>query len=182
MQGVELKMNELIQRFAEESVWYAEYHPRIQRIEVPWQPWLLHRGSLTERLIEFSSNKFEVKVRSQRWGKPLMHEAVQLSISPHLVARIREVELHCDGKAVVYARSVMPLEMYLEQRHTLQSLGAQPLGQLLFRDGRIRSSKRRISVYDNPGKPSIYGRSTPYRYFGNEILVSEFFINRRLID
>lgn len=152
----------------------------INRISPAWRHWLLDRGSLTEQLINFSDQPFAVKVLSQRWEQPLPHEARQLGVALHLAARIREVELYCGEERMVYARSVMPLQVYLEQRHILQNIGTRPLGHLLFKDGRIRISKRQVSRFKGEGK-LIYGRSTPYRYVDHEILVSEFFINDALI-
>ncbi len=175
-------MNFLYCQLVSESVWYSEHHPTVKAIPCEWQQWLLDKHSLTERLIDYSKDNFKVKVLSQRWEKPLPHEAEKLNIPLHLVARIREVELHCHNKPVVFARSVMPLKLYLEQRHTLQNIGSRPLGLLLFRDGRMRVSKRNVSVFSQANKPIIYGRSTPYLYFGNEILVSEFFIDEYLIS
>jgi len=174
-------MKSLYDRLARGSNWYSENHPTVKAIPCEWQCWLLDKHSLTERLIDYSEDNFKVKVLSQRWEKPLPHEAVKLNIPKHLVARIREVELHCHNKPVVFARSVMPLKLYLEQRHTLQNIGTRPLGLLLFRDGRIRVSKRNVSVFSQANKPIVYGRSTPYLYYGNEILVSEFFIDECLV-
>jgi chorismate--pyruvate lyase len=120
-------------------------------------------------------------VLSQRWELPLLYEAVRLKISPRVAVRVREVELYIHDKAVVYARSIMPLQIYQQQRHTLQNIGTRPLGQLLFRDGRIRVSKRHVAVYKNGDHRLIYGRSTPYQYCGKEILVSEYFIDKSLL-
>ena len=167
-------------QLVKESQWFAEQHPMINGVSPDWRDWLLDRGSLTEQLINYSDARFSVKVLSQRWEKPLPHEAQQLRVPMHLAARIREVELYCGEARMVYARSVMPLQVYLEQRHILQNIGTRPLGHLLFKDGKIRISKRRVSRFKDDGQ-LIYGRSTPYRYVDHEILVSEFFINDALI-
>lgn len=152
----------------------------INRINPAWRHWLLDRGSLTEQLMNFSDEPFSVKVLSQRWQLPLPHEAQQLGVPLHLAARIRQVELYCGDTRMVYARSVMPLQVYLEQRHVLQNIGTRPLGHLLFKDGKIRISKRRVSLFKGEAG-TVLGRSTPYRYEDHEILVSEFFINDALI-
>jgi len=178
--------------------WYTERHPSVSQLPPDWLNWLLHRGSLTERLMAFSEDKFQVNVLSQRWERPLNHEAQSLGIPLHLVARIREVELCCDGVVVVFARSVMPLQVFLEQRHVLANIGSRPLGHLLFKDGKIRISKRNIAISSglasdvvrgkalnkgdsNEEAKTIYGRSTPYQYINREILVSEYFVNNLLI-
>lgn len=175
-------MHDLYFRLARESKWCPETHPQVGAISAEWRHWLLNRGSLTQRLVDFSDNDFEVKVLFQGWEKPLLHEARELNIPLNLVARIREVELHCHGVAYVFARSVMPLQIFLQQRHVLANIGTRPLGHLLFKDGKMRSSKRSISRYQTSDRHSIFGRSTPYRYADQEILVSEFFINPTLIE
>jgi chorismate-pyruvate lyase len=83
---------------------------------------------------------------------------------------------------MVFARSVMPQQVFLDQRHVLANIGTRPLGHLLFKDGQMRASKRSVSLYQAKRGPVIYGRSTPYRYAQKEILVSEFFINPSLIS
>lgn len=165
-----------------ESKWVPEHHPAIRLIAPVWQHWLLDRGSLTERLMALSDGGFSVKVLSQRWDKPLIHEAQQLNIRSHLVARIREVELYCGNVCMVFARSVMPLQVYNDQRYVLQNIGTRPLGQLLFKDGKMRVNKRGVSRHPSADGTIVYGRSTPYRYAEKEILVSEFFINPSLVE
>jgi chorismate--pyruvate lyase len=168
-------------RLASESRWFSEKHPSVKGWPAEWSQWLLNRESLTTRLMDYSQGDFEVKVVSQRWGLPLLHEAKSLGIPMHMAARIREVELHCHGSPVVYARSVMPLTIFLEQRYVLANIGTRPLGHLLFKDGRMRASKRSLSIFQLAGQNPVYGRSTPYRYADKEILVSEFFISDALL-
>jgi len=175
-------MQYLYSRLVEDSKWYSEKHPAVTAIAEGWRNWLYSRASLTERLIAFSGDHFEVRVLSQRWGKPLLHEANMLNIPIHLAVRVREVELYCNGMPMVFARSVMPQQVFLDQRHVLANIGTRPLGHLLFKDGQMRASKRSVSLYQAKRGPVIYGRSTPYRYAQKEILVSEFFINPSLIS
>ena len=175
-------MQDLYSQLAKDSKWYSEKHPTVTAVSEGWRTWLHSRASLTERLIAFSGNQFKVRVLSQRWGKPLLHEANSLNIPMHLAARIREVELYCNGVPMVFARSVMPLQVFLDQRHVLANIGTRPLGHLLFKDGQMRASKRSVSIYSADQGAVVYGRSTPYRYAQKEILVSEFFINPTLIS
>lgn len=146
-----------------------------------WQPWLLLSGSLTSALIEFSNGDFRVNVLSEKWVKPHTREAIKLGSPPHLAAMVREVELLCEGHAVVYARSIIPLALFESEPHTFMGLGSKPLGHLLFKDGRARNRQRMLSAYHQADKGPIYGRVTPYEYHGGEILVSEFFISSTLL-
>ena len=163
-----------------DSIWYPDHHPRISSISAKKGEWLLDKGSLTEKLVAYSAGNFRVNVLAQYWGLPNLHEAVRLNIPHYLAVRVREVELYVNDKAAVFARSIMPLKIYLQQRHTLQNIGTKPLGLLLFKDGRIRVSKRYVSVLDRGPGDQVYGRSTPYQYYGGEILVSEYFIDTSL--
>ena len=175
-------MKNAYSRLAKDSKWYSEKHPTISALSEDWRYWLHSRTSLTAQLIEFSANQFKVKVLSERWGKPLLQEARLLNIPLHLAVRIREVELYCHGEAMVFARTVMPLQVFLEQRFVLANIGTKPLGHLLFKNGRMRSSERNISVYQSEINRFTYGRSTPYHYAEKEILVSEFFISPKLVS
>lgn len=175
-------MNSLYTNLVAHSLWYPEHHPRIQSISPEWRNWLLDKGSLTEKLVSHSNNNFNVKVLSQHWALPLLHEATRLKIPLDLAVRVREVELHIHNRPAVFARSIMPLRIYLAQRHTLQNIGTRPLGHLLFRDGRIRVSKRNVAEYKTGNNKTIFGRSTPYQYYGDEILVSEYFIDEGLLN
>lgn len=175
-------MQDLYSRLTKDSKWFSEKHPAVTAVAQDWRNWLHSRASLTERLIAFSGDRFEVRVLSQCWGKPLLHEANSLNIPMHLAVRVREVELYCSGIPIVFARTIMPLQVFLDQRHVLANIGTRPLGQLLFKDGQMRASKRSVSVYQSGSDSVVYGRSTPYHYADKEILVSEFFINPILIS
>ena len=57
----------------------------------------------------------------------------------------------------------------------LKNLGGTPLGHLLFKDGKMRVSKREflnLQIKQN----TLYARRTPYDYLDSRILVSEFFL------
>ena len=88
---------------------------------------------------------------------------------------IRQVELKLHDETVVFARSIIPLALISKGRSALANLGRTPLGHLLFKDGKIRVSKRefaKLKVAHN----SVTARRTPYDYQGRQILVSEFFM------
>lgn len=133
---------------------------------------LFDQGSLTSALVNLSDNNFEVNVLSQTIAVPYWHEQKKLNRSLSHAALIREVELQLHGQAAVFARTIIPLSMKGDR---LRHLGKTPLGHLLFKDGRIRVSKREFCIANVEGKNTV-GRRTPYEYQGQTILVSEYFL------
>ena len=133
---------------------------------------LFDKGSLTASLIHLSKNNFDVNVLSQKIAVPYWHEQKKLKKPLSQAAIIREVELHLHGKAVVFARTIIPLSV---KGGRLRNLGKTPLGHLLFKDGRIRVSKREFCMASIK-ETTIVGRRTPYEYQGETILVSEHFL------
>ena len=137
--------------------------------------WMSDKGSLTAALQAISDGTFRVNVLAQNIGLPLWHEQTKLQRDLHLAAMIREVELCIHNEAVVYARSIIPLNLASNGRRGLGALGVTPLGHLLFKDGKMRISKRQFLCMSLSSKP-IYARRTPYDYLGSQILVSEAFL------
>lgn len=140
--------------------------------------WMCDKGSLTTSLRSISENNFEVEVINQGKTLPCWHERKILKSLPNVVAVIREVNLKLHGVPVIYARSVIPLELALPGRFGLNNLGTTPLGHLLFRDGRIRNSRREFTKITKTSNlpDEVFGRRTPYEYRNSSILVSEFFL------
>lgn len=181
MNNKPLSYNEI----AKYSAWFSDSNQRVSSIPSEWLPWLQDKGSLTSALVNFSGGNFRVRVLAEYWGRPYSREAQKLREPPHLAARIREVELLCHEQVMVYARSIIPLSVFQREPATFQGMGSKPLGHLLFKDGRAKNRQRSISEYQpkqvGTECPSIFGRATPYEYHGGEILVSEFFVNQRLV-
>lgn len=96
-----------------------------------FRPWLLDRGSLTQRL-RARSKSFSVRGVSQQWARPQPDEARLLGMRAHHSALLREVSLCCDGQPVVFAHSVLPRRSLRGAWHGLGQLGARPLGEALF--------------------------------------------------
>lgn len=132
-------------------------------------------GSLTQGLIALGGGDFKVKVLKQEVQLPYFHEQRLLARPLQLVAMLREVELIIGNTPVVYARSIIPLRLLTKGNSGLVSLGQKPLGHLLFKQGKMRVSKRQFSSLDVDGI-TLCARRTPYRYMGSTILVSEFFL------
>lgn len=133
------------------------------------------RGSLTSALTNLSNGNFGVSVVRQRLALPYFHEQKKLKRPLLRGAMIREVELQLYGESVVFARSIIPLSFVTKGRNGFANLGRTPLGHLLFRDGKIRVSKREFTQIDFDDW-TVTARRTPYDYHGSQILVSEYFL------
>lgn len=136
--------------------------------------WLRGNQSLTKQLISYSKS-FEVSVLNESENQPLTHESHKLDLAENKTAKIREVELICDGKPAVYARSVIPLAALEGTGFELDNLGKKPLGHLLFKQAKVDLETREIAKIVVNGKPR-WARRTTYRFNQQDILVSEFFL------
>ena len=136
---------------------------------------ILTKGSLTKSLMLLSDDTFRVNVLDERIALPYFHEQRKIESSLQKWAMIRHVELEIHGEAVVFARSIIPLSLILKGKNGLADLGQKPLGQLLFKKGKLNISKRDFSQI-NQNKTITYARRTPYGYMGSSILVNEYFL------
>ena len=160
---------------ARQRHWYFEKHPANLLIPKKWQPWLFDKGSLTAMLMNYSNNNFYVKVLSQTWAKPFLHEQQALGTSKPQLSLIREVELYCNDQPVVFARSIIPRKATAGKGRILTNLGSKPLGHLLFKKARVRKRKREVAPISFNNK-KLWARRTPYVFLGEEILITEFFL------
>jgi chorismate--pyruvate lyase len=162
-------------------------------LSVPLRSLLLDPGSLTRRLKALSKVQFKVAVASERWDAMTGAEARRLGMRPGQRAWIREVTLHCDGHAVVYARSIIPASTYRACYARLGRLGTRPLGELLFRDRASRRADMTVfrlrpgsALYERARRfggvpaPAYWGRQSVFRFRGRPLLVSEIFLRGSL--
>lgn len=168
-------MEPLYQKLARHPRWRQDTPITQPDSSAPLKSLVIDRGSLTAALIALSAGTFEVNVLRQYLATPFVHEQRKMGRPTNLVAGVREVELHVHGEAVVFARSIMPLAVANNGQGGLGKLGQTPLGHLLFKNGRIRVSKRQFADVDLDGE-RYHARRTPYDYRQTQILVSEFFL------
>lgn len=95
--------------------------------------WLADHGSLTQRLRQRCA---EFSVRPVRIGflRPNRDETDILQIRADELAYVREVVLNCNGRAVVFAHSVVTAGSLRGPWAAVTRLGARPLGEALFTD------------------------------------------------
>jgi chorismate--pyruvate lyase len=149
-----------------------------------WRPWLLDRGSLTERLLAASGGDLRVRVLEQRWARPRPDERRALALGAGRRALIREVLLIGCGEPWVYARSVLPPDLLRGRHRFLAQLGERPLGGLLFRDPALRRSRIEVSRRPLPPLPGLesrpaeraWRRRSLFHLDGKPLLVAEMFL------
>jgi len=151
-----------------------------------WIDWLSDRGSLTQRLIDASANRFVVEVIDQIETKPTESEAQALNIDGETPVYSRQVLLLGNGKPWVFARSIMPLSTLTGRLAFLRNIESQPLGALLFRDPSMARepveaaflSAERAHLPDKLShiKGPLWGRRSVFRLDQKPLLVSEIFL------
>ena len=162
-------------------IWHR-YHALMQ-LPASAKPWLLEKGSLTARLIDYSQGDFAVQRIAQYWAVPMADEARALGLRNREKALIREVYLLCHGQKMVYARSIMPRQSLHGRLAFLKKLQNTSLGSLLFKDPHLSRGEFEICHIKQPhprihdsGKIALYGRRSVFKLYQQPILVSEFFL------
>jgi chorismate--pyruvate lyase len=148
--------------------------------------WIYDRSSLTQRLRDLCPQKFSVVVLYQGWQRPRHDERRVLDLPAPQRAWVREVHLCCEGKPLVFARTVIPHTTLTGPRKRLMRLGRRPLGALLFAARRVR--RRHFGVISLAGdsellanggtfpRTTIWGRRAVFYLQDKPLLVSEFFL------
>lgn len=165
--------------------------PRAARARVParYLPWLFDTASLTQRLRDTCRGKFRVRVLSQAWERPRPEEAQALNMRPRARVLVRQVQLLCDARPWVYARTVLPRATLTGPERRLAHLKSRSLGAVLFADPTMRRGHTeivRLRAGDalhgfathalDPPPAEVWGRRTLFRLHGKPLLVSEFFL------
>jgi chorismate--pyruvate lyase len=147
--------------------------------------WLLHTGSLTERLQALTHN-FEVRVLGQATIDADESEQSALVDYNKHDWQVREVILYGNGKPWVFARSVLPEHLC---KTTWATLGNQPLGQRIFNDDNfVRSEFVITQLASNPiasiedgaltehETQVLWGRRSAFQIKDWHLLVAEIFL------
>ncbi|WP_199609884.1 chorismate--pyruvate lyase family protein [Flocculibacter collagenilyticus] len=149
--------------------------------------WLLHTGSLTERL-KASCDVFYVELLGQHQIQ-LSNNMQKLLDCDDEQACLREVILRCDDKPIVYAQSLFPLSSLTGEQQRLAHLGHQPLGEVLFQDPSMQRQPFELATFDNTSAVAklsnmlghtavqpMFGRRSVFRVNHKPILVNEIFL------
>lgn len=154
----------------------------------PLRRWLCDRGSLTRRL-KARCTHFRVAPRFAGLGRVHRDETAVLHVQRPHHAYIRDVLLLCDGKAVVFAHSVLPRASLRGPWNGVARLGSRPLGEALFNNPRIRREPlrfrkltprhpllRRIARCQPLAPQVLWARRSVFCLDGQPLLVTEVFL------
>ncbi|MFZ6750832.1 chorismate--pyruvate lyase family protein [Undibacterium sp. Ren11W] len=113
----------------------AQWHNHVNALgaSVEMRDWLTNRASLTARLVA-GCQQFRVQRLHQKLAICLADEFAEIGLPRPRKALEREVLLRCDGVAMVYAHTVVPLTASASQWPLFAALGEKSLGTTLFND------------------------------------------------
>ncbi|MBL8403903.1 Chorismate pyruvate-lyase [bioreactor metagenome] len=148
--------------------------------------WLTEPGSLTARCLQ-SSQRFGVRLLQFGKGKALADEAIDGGCDGAL-AWVREVELICDGRPVIFAHTTLAASRNGRLTRWMARLGSRSLGSLLFAypgfsrgqieflrlDDRHPLYRKAAARYSLPRH--LWARRSLHRLDGQQVLVTEVFL------
>lgn len=123
-------------------------------------PWIVDRGSLTQRLARLIDGPVAVRRVRQQWRVPTLGEAAYLKSRPRETCLIRHVQLCSGDSPFVLARTVMPRAALSGRYARLRRLGARPLGDILYADPRARRHALEVARLGD-GHPLLQGLAGP---------------------
>jgi chorismate lyase len=172
-----------------EPHWSEQSHLLRTRVPADRLSWLIGTESLTHRVRQACGGRFLVRVLSQGWGRPLRSEARVLQLRGGERCLVREVQLLCDDRPWVFARTIIPATTLSGPQRRLARLGNRPLGAVLFADPSMRRGAVQIAALtarhgmfaratrDLKQRPArIWGRRSVFRVADKPLLVSEIFL------
>lgn len=154
------------------------------------QHWLTDRMSLTKKLIAHSDS-FRVQRLSQQPARCLHDEVDMIALPRRVSVQERDVLLRCDGVAVVYGHTVVPMSATATDWPFFSSLGERSLGTTLFGDplvvrGELQYARlpqahpllvrARKVLGAQVGNVSLLARRCLYRRHKGLLLVTEVFL------
>ena len=175
------------------SLRQVRWHRHVGAVNAPpaVRAWLTEPGSLTARLIAHS-DAFRVQRLHQHTALCLRDEALAIGMARPGRVLEREVLLRCDGQAVVFAHTVVPLSDSATDWPLFGGLGERSLGSTLFYDPLVRRGQlefarlrgghplvRRAIAALGAGvhvPPAYYARRCLYRRHQGSLLVTEVFL------
>jgi chorismate--pyruvate lyase len=154
-----------------------------------FRSWLADQGSLTHRLKQ-RCRQFSVRPVRVGFIRPNRDECPALKLRPYRLAYVREVVLHCDGNAVVFAHSAVPGGSLRGPWAAVTTLGSRPLGEALFSNPRVMRGDlqyRRVQLRHplarqarQAGIPTagqtLWARRSLFTLHGHRLMVTEVFL------
>ncbi|GGI89995.1 chorismate--pyruvate lyase family protein [Shewanella gelidii] len=149
----------------------------------PLKEWILAKGSLTKRLKKCGTH-FEVKVLGEDFLPPLEGEYPNQT-----QVWVREVLLCVDSEPWVFARTLIPAQLFSSREQDFVNLGTRSLGELLYANDNFVPGKVEVAHFSNqsrlaqlastlsqPTAESLWGRRRYFCYQEHQMIVCEAFL------
>ena len=136
--------------------------------------WLSEENSITKKIS--SKAEFKLEILQDDIGIAADDEYAALKMSPEKV-RIREVLLYGNLLPLVYARSIIPNITSSKGYPGLGTIGAKPLGDLIFQSKLFIKTKREFAEFNVADKSTVWGRRTHYLVRDCPLSVMEVFLS-----
>jgi chorismate lyase len=140
------------------------------------RPWLLHAGSMTQRLQTLWPD-LQVCLVHVGTGRLTPEEAVRLECSPQTPSWIRCVSLRGGGRTRVRARAVIPDWHGYNAWSLVADLGPRPLGEWLFRQTGVLRSPFEWACPENPAGAGSWARRCSFVRHGAPLLLTEWMVD-----
>ena len=151
--------------------------------------WLIETGSLTARLVAYSSH-FRVRRIRQSIGLVGRDAQAILQLPRRVQVHQRDVVLECDGRPVVFAQSCVPFSATASDWPIFSRLGERSLGSILFGDPLVHRAPLQFArlsrhhplfmqleaVLGRQDELMLFGRRCLYRRQRGVLLVTEIFL------
>jgi chorismate--pyruvate lyase len=170
----------------QKTIWHAALPYFVNRAPAAMRPWLSDQESLTARLVAACDGRFSVHVIEQGWQPPLISERQVLGLSDQESGFVRHVQLLCDKKPWVFARTFIPASSLNGPLNRLTHLGTRPLGAVLFASKTLRRQHTQIAalgfndslrhIAGAARDQKIWGRRSVFYTENKPLIVSEFFL------
>jgi chorismate--pyruvate lyase len=171
---------------------YARWCAHVNGVNPPpaMRSWLTDTASLTIKLME-RSNHFRVRRLRQAPAFCLADEYAAVELPRRSCVQERDVLLQCDGRAVVFAHTIVPLRATASDWPFFGTLEERALGTTLFGDPRVaRGSlqyarlhaqhplvrRARAALEQDEIDSPLYARRCMYKRKKGTLLVTEVFL------
>lgn len=161
-----------------------------RRVPAILRDWLWEPGSLTRRVIACCDGAFRVRLLRQSAGRPFASERHLLAMGLGELAVVREVQLLCEDRPWVFARTLLPLASLGGAMRRLTRLGTRPLGEVLFTATDVERLLVQVaqvhpthslfaaaSDLADGAQESLWGRRALFALAGKHLLVNEIFLS-----
>lgn len=158
------------------GIWWPQHQLDQLQPATGLRSWLLHTGSLTQRLKQ-SWPDLQVCLVHVGTGRLTPDEAARLGCSPQASAWIRCVSLRGGGRTRVRARAVIPQWHAYNPWSAVADLGERPLGDWLFQQTALLRSPFEWARPDTPYGAGSWARRCSFLRHGAPLLLTEWMVD-----